>query len=478
MNKVSIVIPCYNAGEFLAETMQSVLAQTYPEIEVVIVDDGSPDPVTQQLLAQAQWPHTRIIHQANAGPAAARNRAVQEATGIYILPLDADDTIEPEYVAKAVAVLDARPEVGVVYCKARKFGAEQGPWCLPDYALRELVIDNVIFVTALYRKVDWQAVGGYNERLRHGVEDYEFWVKIVHLGREVVQLDEYLFNYRIQQKSRTTSFQDGRANVVATYAEIFRTNQDFYAKHAEFLFEHRFGLYDELSYWRGRYGELDALFKRHPWLLKFAKRFKKALLFAKSIRTRRSDMTSKVTVAAVLISFFTLAGCGNNEATNPAVPSATGTSAASTAPGASAATMSVPKGSVSPMDAGVVANAQWTGAACSLDTIDDSYSKDQIKLDRNHPHVFRGWLLDETKQPAGNFSLVLKGAQDYAISASTGEMRKDVGEYFKDPALNAAGFSVSADLSAVQVGDYDIKFVVQKSGHTYFCDSGKKLSLN
>jgi glycosyltransferase involved in cell wall biosynthesis len=286
MNKVSIIIPCFNAGEFLQETMQSALAQTYPDIEIVVVDDGSPDPATQLLLDQAKWPRTRIIRQNNAGPAAARNRAVQEATGKYILPLDADDTIEPEYVAKAVAVLDARPEVGVVYCKANKFGAEQGPWSLPAYTLRELVIDNVIFVTALYRKDDWAAVGGYNETLRHGVEDYEFWVKIVHLGREVVQLDEYLFNYRIQEKSRTTSFQDGRANVVATYAEIFRTNQDFYAKHAEMLFEHRFELYDELNYWRSRYGVLDVFLKRHSLLQKIARKMKRSLQSIKAMRAR------------------------------------------------------------------------------------------------------------------------------------------------------------------------------------------------
>jgi len=273
--QVSIIIPCYNAGELLTEAVQSALAQTYDDLEIVIVDDGSTDPVTKRLLEAASWPRTRIIHQANAGPAAARNRAIQAASGEYILPLDADDTIEPEYVAKAVAVLKAQPEVGVVYCRATKFGAEQGPWNLPVYTLRELVIDNVIFVTALYRKADWQTVGGYNEKLRHGVEDYEFWVKIVHLNREVVQLDEYLFNYRIQQKSRTTSFQDGRAAVVETYAEIFRSNIDFYVKHAEFLFEHRFGLYDELGHWRSRYGRLDAFLNRHPGSLKILSWLKK-----------------------------------------------------------------------------------------------------------------------------------------------------------------------------------------------------------
>lgn len=275
MPQVSIIIPCYNAGDLLTEAVQSALAQTFDDLEVVIVDDGSTDPVTKCLLEAASWPRTRIIHQANAGPAAARNRAVQAATGEYILPLDADDTIEPEYVAKAVAVLKARPEVGVVYCRATKFGAEQGPWNLPVYTLRELVIDNVIFVTALYRKADWETVGGYNEKLRHGVEDYEFWVKIVHLNREVVQLDEYLFNYRIQQKSRTTSFQDGRAAVVETYAEIFRSNINFYAEHADFLFEHRFGLYDELGHWRSRYGQLDAFFNRHPIVLKIGRQLKR-----------------------------------------------------------------------------------------------------------------------------------------------------------------------------------------------------------
>ena len=268
MSLVSVVIPCFNAGLLLDEAVRSALAQTHAELEVVVVDDGSIDRTTIELLEHAAWPRTTIIRQANRGPAAARNRAIREARGQYILPLDADDTIEPTYVEKAVAILDSRSTVGVVYCRARKFGAEQGPWGLPDYTLRELVIDNVIFVTALYRKPAWEAVGGYNESLRHGVEDYEFWVKMVHHGCEVVQLDEYLFNYRVQEVSRTTSFQDQRAAIVETYAEIFRANRDFFAKHAEFIFEHRFGLYDEIERWRSRYGWVDSFLTRHPWIKK------------------------------------------------------------------------------------------------------------------------------------------------------------------------------------------------------------------
>lgn len=276
MARVSIIIPCYNAGVFLNEAVESGLAQTWQDLEIMIVDDGSTDPLTRQIIQQAAWPRTRVVSQANAGPSAARNRAIELATGEYILPLDADDTIEPEYVAKAVAVLDARPEVGIVYCKARKFGAEEGVWNLPAFSLEELVIDNVIFVTALYRKSDWQCVGGYNEALRHGVEDYDFWVKMAHLGRQVVQLDECLFNYRILPESRTTAFQQRRSDIIQTYAEIFRSNIEFYSAHADLLYEHRFRSNDELSYWRLRYGKIDAFLNRHPRLLKFmhiARRF-------------------------------------------------------------------------------------------------------------------------------------------------------------------------------------------------------------
>lgn len=264
--RVSIVIPCFNAGDLLSEAVESALAQTYADVEVIIVDDGSTDARTQEILATATWPRTRIIRQDNAGPAAARNVAIAAASGEFILPLDADDRIAPSYVEKAVAAMVANPEVGIVYCKAMKFGAENGPWLLPPYTLRELVIDNVIFVTSLFRKADWEAVGGFRESLRHGVEDYEFWIRIVGLGRRVVQLDEYLFFYRTQAVSRTTDFQRDRSVIVGAYAQIFRDNIDFFARNAEYLFEHRFGLYDQIERYRQRYERVDAFFERHPKL--------------------------------------------------------------------------------------------------------------------------------------------------------------------------------------------------------------------
>lgn len=270
MGKVSIIIPCYNAGEHIDETVASALAQTYPDVEVIVVDDGSTDPATRQVLARAGWPRTRILHQANAGPSAARNAAIREATGEFILPLDADDRIDPTYVEKAMAAFTADPGLGVVYCRATRFGAAEGPWQLPDYALRELVIDNVIFVSGVFRKADWARVGGFGEHLRHGVEDYDFWVRMVSAGCRVHQIDEALFHYRVQAESRTTGFARDRAAMVSTYADIFRHNIDFYARNAEVLFEHRFALYDELARFRARYGWVEAALQRHPRLARIA----------------------------------------------------------------------------------------------------------------------------------------------------------------------------------------------------------------
>lgn len=268
---VSVVIPCYNAGSDLHEAVASALAQTHPAVEIIVVDDGSTDPATLAILDGADWPRTRVFRKANGGPASARNHAIAQARGAYILPLDADDTLDPTYVEKAARILDTLPEVGIVYCEALKFGAETGPWHLPPYSLRELVIDNVIFVSSLFRRRDWEAVGGFSESLKLGVEDYDFWVKIVGLGRDVHQIPEPLFHYRVGHVSRTTGFQQDRTAIVSTYADIFRSNIDFYARNAEYLFEHRFGLYDELLRYRARYGWIERLLARHPWLARMAK---------------------------------------------------------------------------------------------------------------------------------------------------------------------------------------------------------------
>ncbi len=231
MKKVSIIMPCYNDGAYIKEAVASVRAQTYPDIELVIVDDGSDDPNTLSVLEQMEDEGVRLLHTNRFRPAGARNAGIDAACGEYILPLDADDWIEPTYIEKAVEILDSSEKVGVVYCHADLFGEQTGPWELPDYSLDKMLLDNIVFVTALFRKEDWCKVGGYRTTMVHGMEDYDFWLAILELGREIRQLPETLFHYRIKPVSRTTRFQDDPRVVQQTYRMIYQQHPVLYEKY-------------------------------------------------------------------------------------------------------------------------------------------------------------------------------------------------------------------------------------------------------
>jgi glycosyltransferase involved in cell wall biosynthesis len=188
----------------LDEAVVSVLDQTFTDFEILVVNDGSTDPATRELLADYRRPRTRVIHTVNRGVAAARNRGISEAIGEYILPLDADDRIGPDYMRQAVEVLDARANSGIVYCGAELFGELNGRWQLPEFSSPHQLLDNLIFSAAFFRRADWQAVDGYAEMLA-GWEDWDFWNCLLGLGREVVRLPGTQFFYRILRGSRERS---------------------------------------------------------------------------------------------------------------------------------------------------------------------------------------------------------------------------------------------------------------------------------
>ena len=205
MSKVSVVIPCYNQGRFLNEAVDSVLQQTYNDIEIIVVNDGSTDEYTIRMLNDYDREKTTVVSTANQGLAAARNNGIVKSSGEYILPLDADDKIGSGYVEKAVEALDAYQDAGIVYCGAMSFGAVEGKWGLPDYSLKEMIRDNIIFCTALFRRSDWELVGGYDPAMKYGWEDYDFWLSLIERGREVIQLDDIFFYYRVAQDSMVRS---------------------------------------------------------------------------------------------------------------------------------------------------------------------------------------------------------------------------------------------------------------------------------
>lgn len=231
MEKVSVIMSCYNDGKYIMEAIDSIVKQTYQNWELIIVDDGSDDEETKRIINEIQNPKIKVFHTEHLRPAGARNYGIQKAEGTYILPVDSDDRIHEEYMEKAVKMIESNPRIGVVYCKAELFGEKSGSWNLPDYSFKHMLLDNIVFVTALFYKSDWEKVGGFNTSMAQGMEDYDFWLSILGLEREICQIPEVLFYYRIKPVSRTTNFQDNCVQVQNTYQQIYYNHKEFYQKH-------------------------------------------------------------------------------------------------------------------------------------------------------------------------------------------------------------------------------------------------------
>ncbi|WP_339758629.1 glycosyltransferase family A protein [Algoriphagus aquimarinus] len=201
---ISILIPCYNQANFLTSTVESALNSTYPHLEIIIINDGSTDN-SKEIAEELTEKHKNIylLNQSNSGVAKARNAGIEFSNGKYILPLDGDDLISPEYIEKAIAILEKRQEVKVVYCEAVKFD-ENGkrPWNLKPFSLNALARDNMIFVSGIFRKADALAVGGFSDNMKMGREDWEFWIKMLKNGGDVIKLPFVGFYYRIHQGSK------------------------------------------------------------------------------------------------------------------------------------------------------------------------------------------------------------------------------------------------------------------------------------
>ena len=207
MPKISIVVPCYNQAQYLDEALQSVLDQTCLNWECVIVNDGSTDN-TQEIAEKWIKKDKRFNYllQENGGLSSARNLGVFHSKGIFILPLDADDLISPEYLDLAIRAFNEDRSLKIVYCRAEKFGDEVGPLNLKPFTMKAMAIENLIFCSAIFRKKEWQRVGGYDPNMIYGLEDWEFWIAILKNGGNVKRLDEVGFYYRIRMSQRMAHF--------------------------------------------------------------------------------------------------------------------------------------------------------------------------------------------------------------------------------------------------------------------------------
>jgi len=203
--KVSVIIPMYNDQDYVADALESVIAQTYSNLEIICIDDHSQDQSRKIVQGyQDTFPIKLFTLTKNHGPSYARNQGIESSSGEYILPLDADDKIDPTYIEKAVEVINSNHEVSVVYSKGRLFGTINTLWKLPPYNAKKMSTRNLVPNCALYRKADWERYKGYNESMIYGYEDWDFWLYFVEEKKIFHQIDEVLFFYRQKTVSRNT----------------------------------------------------------------------------------------------------------------------------------------------------------------------------------------------------------------------------------------------------------------------------------
>lgn len=204
---VSVITPCYNGARFLAETLQSALAQTQPPHEIIVVDDGSTD--DSAAIAESFGPPVRVIRQSNRGESVARNRGLAEATGDYILFLDADDLISRDALERLSKAAGSAPNA-VALCGYAEFESD------PSHPLRVQVPAKAGLFPRVIRssiapphcfltpRETVRAAGGFNESIRHG-EDWEFWFRIALQNPPLVTVRQVAAYYRKHPNSQCAS---------------------------------------------------------------------------------------------------------------------------------------------------------------------------------------------------------------------------------------------------------------------------------
>jgi glycosyltransferase involved in cell wall biosynthesis len=201
-------MPCFNHGAFIGEAIDSVLAQTFHDFEIIVVDDGSTDAATKDALSKLTTPRTTVLKTANQGLPAARNHAAGHASGTLFCALDADDKLAPTWFEKAVKVLDERPEMAFVSHWLETFGDEHWTWAPERCDLPALLARNTVNGAAVVRRAAFEAVGGYDASMRDGCEDWDFWLRLVERGFEGTIVPEVLFFYRRRSNSMSREMLD------------------------------------------------------------------------------------------------------------------------------------------------------------------------------------------------------------------------------------------------------------------------------
>ena len=235
MSVVSVVIPSFNTERYIREAISSAVSQGHPDLEVIVVDDGSTDATAD--IAESFGPPVRVFRQTNQGSGTARNRAIAESRGDFIAFLDADDVWLPGKLDAQLAVLASDPDLGGVYTAWHVWEpAADGRYVAPPedsagaceidahqsgWLYHHLLLDSVIFTSSLIlRRRVVEAVGNFRPDLRRG-QDYDYWLRLSRVTR-VAKLARRFVLYRMHNASVATLHGDRNYELEIVEAALAR----------------------------------------------------------------------------------------------------------------------------------------------------------------------------------------------------------------------------------------------------------------
>lgn len=233
---LSLVIPYYNMGDYIKDTLDSVLHVTYPQKEIIVVNDGSDEPRSLAVLYQIERDYPiRVIHKRNGGLASARNEGALQARGEFLAFLDADDFVSPEYYEWAIRILKHYENVSFIGCWTEYFGATQGIWPTWNPEPPYLLVHNTLTSGGLvFRKREFLLYGLNDPEMEYGMEDYECVIRMVKHGCRGVVIPRPFFKYRVRPDSMSRQF--NRENMLYLYGLISQKHADFYGEYAKDVF--------------------------------------------------------------------------------------------------------------------------------------------------------------------------------------------------------------------------------------------------
>lgn len=227
---VSIVVPCFNDGALVGEAVASALAQSFTDIEVIVVDGGSTDGTTPGIVAAVAGPRVRPLLRQDGRhlPGDNRNFGIEAARGRYVCCLDSDDLLDPTYIEKALFLLEWRG-YDVAGTSLRMFGADHGSWRVPERPVfDDVLVGNVTVVCALFRRALWSRIGGFRDSGRgrdHVAEDWDFWFRLAAVGARFRNISaEPLLNYRVRPRGTSVSSLAGTPDLALQGQAIQRHN--------------------------------------------------------------------------------------------------------------------------------------------------------------------------------------------------------------------------------------------------------------